>query len=473
MIRCDVAVIGGGFSGSLVCAQLDRRGPPDLSVCLFEDRETGRGAAYGARHRELLLNTRARAMSAFPDDPNHFVRWLGSRATPDDFVSRRLYGEYVAEIARAAFVRPRFSTVNNRVRAIERAGRAFAVTTTSGTRFLARTVVLATGNALPDDDFLPRALVRNPGYVGDPWRFNYGLVGGHVLLVGSGLTALDVLVALEACGHRGSVHLVSRHGRFPEVHRERLIPLDVGPMLDASDARSLLRSFRRQVREAARRGFDWRAVVDAVRPEGEALWKVLSVRERRRFDRHLRAHWERHRHRAPHQVDDVRERYRTSGRLFVYEGRVASFRTGLVRIEPARGEPVTLRPDWIVNCTGPGRRRLFKDALFEGALQSGLLVREPVGLGIRVDAEHAAIDGNGAPVRGLWVAGPLARGSRFEATAVPELRVMAQSVAANALETLAQDVPGGTAAQRYIHMAVPLGDLGHIFAALPAPFSRP
>ncbi len=468
MIRCDVAVIGGGFSGSLVCAQLDRRGPPDLSVCLFEDGEAGRGAAYGARHRELLLNTRARAMSAFPDDTNHFVRWLGSRAAPDDFVSRRLYGKYVAEIARAAFERARFLTVNDRVRAMERDGRAFALTTASGTRFLARAVVLATGNALPDDDFLPRALVRNPGYVGDPWRFNYGLVGGHVLLVGSGLTALDALVALEACGHRGSVHVVSRHGRFPEVHSERLIPLDVVPMLDASDARSLLRSFRRQLLEADRRGFDWRAVVDAVRPEAEALWKLLSARERRQFDRHLRAHWERHRHRAPQQVDAVRERYRTRGRLFVHAGRVASLRTGLVRIAAARGEPVTLRPDWIVNCTGPGRRRLFKDALFAGALQNGLLAREPLGLGIRVDADHAAIAANGAPVRGLWVAGPLARGSRFEATAVPELRVMAQTVATNALETLAQDVPGGTAAQRYFYMAMPVGDLSHMFAALPA-----
>ena len=36
------------------------------------------------------------------------------------------------------------------------------------------------------------------GYVADPWRFDYRIVGGEVLVIGSGLTALDVLVALKA-----------------------------------------------------------------------------------------------------------------------------------------------------------------------------------------------------------------------------------------------------------------------------------
>jgi uncharacterized NAD(P)/FAD-binding protein YdhS len=470
MIRCDVAVIGGGFSGSAVTAQLARQGRPDLSVCLFEEGDVGRGAAYGTRHREHLLNTRARAMSAFPDDPDHFVRWLGSRAGPDEFVPRQVYGDYVAEIARRAFERPHFSIVSDRVADLSRRGQdGFVLTTASRARFVARAVVLATGNASPNDDFLPPELLEHPGYVGDPWRFNYGIVGGDVLLVGSGLTALDVLVGLESCGHRGAVHVVSRRGRFPEVHAERAAPLDVVPVLDPGEARTLLRSFRQQVRDAARRGFDWRDVVDAVRPEGEALWRRLTSRERRRFDRHLRANWERHRHRAPRQVDAARERYNNSGRLFVYAARVADFRGGAVRIEPAQGDPVALRPDWIVNCTGPGRRRrLFEDPLLAGMLAGGTVIPEQLGLGVQVAADTAAIGADRRSVRGLCVVGPLARGSRFEATAVPELRVIAQTAAANVLETLAQDFPGEAAAQRYFSMAMPVGDLSHMFAALPA-----
>ncbi|MGA8535447.1 MAG: FAD/NAD(P)-binding protein [Candidatus Tumulicola sp.] len=451
-MRYDVAIVGGGFSGSLVAAHLARHGGPDLSVCMFEPSELGRGAAYGTRHRDHLLNTRASAMSAFPDEPDHFVRWIGARAKPDDFVSRTLYGDYVAEIAHRAFEHPYFAIVPERVVAAELAGSGgFLVTTASGQWFSAETLVLATGNPAPNDDFLPRGLLDHPGYVADPWRTDYRRVAGDVLLIGSGLTALDVLVALEASGHRGSVHVVSRHGRFPEVHADGLAPCDAVPVLDATDARSLVRSFRRQVRDAAERGVDWRVVVDAIRPEGETLWKRLSAAERRRFDRHLRTKWERHRHRAPQQADAARRRYRQSGRLFVRAGRIIGFAGGSVKVEPAAGAPLRLRPDWIVNCTGPGRsRRLLADPLLAGLLQNGIASPEQLGYGIGVDGDLGVVGADGRSVRGLWVSGPLARGARFEATAVPELRVMAQLVAAKALAAL-DDIPEASASGTVAH----------------------
>lgn len=435
MICCDVAIVGGGFSGAMVAVNLARCADSDLSVCVFESGELGRGAAYATSYPQHLLNTRAGAMSALSDDPDHFVRWLGPLGGANDFVSRQLYGRYVGALANHAFELPRFGVVRDRIVWLERApGDAFALVTGSGTRFAARSVVLATGNAPPNPDVLPPRAIAHPGYVADPWRFDYRKVGGHVLLVGSGLTALDVLVALEAAGHRGAVQVVSRRGRFPEVHSERVAPYDVTPVLETSAAHSVLRSFRCRVREAEARGFDWRAVVDAIRPECEALWKRLAPDEQRRFDRHLRARWERHRHRAPQEVDAVRARYQASGRLTLYAGRIVAFRAGRASVVTADAASVDLQPDWIVNCTGPGRgRRLFEEPLLASMLASGIVMPEPLGLGIAVDPELRAIDARGEPVPGLWVAGPLARGSRFEATAVPELRAMAHSVAAGAL----------------------------------------
>ncbi len=424
MIECDVAVVGGGFSGCALTAQLARRADPDLSLRLFEPGELGRGAAYGTPHAEHVLNTRARSMSLDSDDPDHFVRWLGVRGGPMDFVSRRLYGAYVAETAARALERSRFSLVADRVHAVRRSEKAkFTIETTRGTRYEARAVVFATGNPIPNGDFLPREVRLHPGFVADPWRFDYRKVGGHVLLIGSGLTALDALVALEACAHRGAVYMVSRRGRFPEVHAE-VAPYDVVPALDGSDTRSILRSFRRHVRAAAARGFDWRAVLDAVRPESEAIWRRLSVREQRRFERHLRARWDRHRHRAPQHVDAVRERYRRSGRLTTYAGRLVAMEGARAEIALAGGGAVELRPDWIVNCTGPGR---------------STLPFEPGGLRIRSAPNLRAIDGYGEPVPGLWIVGPPVRGSRFEATAVPELRVMAAQVAADILRRLGSE----------------------------------
>jgi uncharacterized NAD(P)/FAD-binding protein YdhS len=175
-----------------------------------------------------------------------------------------------------------------------------------------------------------------------------------------------------------------------------------------------VRSFRRHVRAAAARGFDWRAVLDAIRPESEAIWRRLSSSEQRRFERHVRVHWERHRHRAPQQVDAVRERYRRCGRLTAYTGRLSAMEGGRATLALAGGATVELRPDWIVNCTGPGR---------------SMLPFEPGTSGIRSNPNLAAIYADGRPVAGLWIVGPPARGSRFEVTAVPELRVMAAQVA--------------------------------------------
>lgn len=433
MIELDVAIVGGGFSGCAVAAQLARHAPDGFSVRIFEPGELGRGAAYGTRHSEHLLNTRAAGMSLYPDDPDHFVRWLGPRADGAAFVSRRLYGDYIAEIASRALERPHFRLVNGRVHAVRRTDRGFALESALGTRIEARAVVIATGNPLPADHFLPPEVTRHPGYIADPWRRDYRSVGGHVLLIGSGLTALDVLVALRSSGHRGTVHVVSRHGRYPAVHAD-VAAYDVVPALDARDARTLLSGLRRHVADAQARGFDWRSVIDAVRPESESLWRRLPLAERSRFERHLRTHWERRRHRAPEAVDAVRRDYARSGKAVTYAGRLVALHRGDARIALNDGTTVTLRPDWIVNCSGVGGvRAMARDPLIAGMLADGLVCPEPRGLGLRTTWDLAALGASGEAVAGLWIVGPPVRGSRFEATAVPELRGMAATAASEVL----------------------------------------
>ncbi|HEY1978251.1 MAG TPA: FAD/NAD(P)-binding protein [Candidatus Baltobacteraceae bacterium] len=425
MIRCDTAIVGGGFSGCAVAAQLARITGP-FSLVLFEPGPLGRGAAYGTRHREHLLNTRAAAMSIFADDRDHFVRWLGGRAAPSDFVSRQSYGDYVADVARLAFDRDGFDVVAAKVVSMHRSAGGFVLETEDGKKYESRTAVIATGNALPGDAALPRGVPAHPRYIADPWRFDYRSVAGDVLIVGSGLTALDVLGALESSGHSGAVYVVSRHAQFPQTHAEITEAYGVVPALDASNARTLLRSLRSHLREAAARGYDWRAVVDALRPESESLWRRLSTEERLRFDRHLRRRWERHRHRAPGAVDAVRQRYADKGRLFPYSGRITEYAAGEVTVALRDGAEVTLRPDWIVNCTGPAPSRT--------------IAPPPLGLDLRVHADLHAVDDQGRALPGLWFVGPPLRAVRFEATAVPELRLMAQAVARGIVKSFEEEL---------------------------------
>jgi uncharacterized NAD(P)/FAD-binding protein YdhS len=436
MIELDVAIVGGGFSGCAVAANLAGSARA-LSLGIFEPGLLGRGAAYGTRHPEHLLNTPARQMSLFSKDPDHFVRWLGPRGGPADFVSRRLYGDYLTENAHLALDRPQWLHVPDRVASLERSeGTGFVLESAAGAKFSARNVVLATGNPDPGEHFLPIGVRLQAGYVGEPWRFDYRCVGGEVLVIGSGLTALDVFVALKSSGHRARVHVLSRSGRYPRVHGDGRV-YDVIPALDPRSARSLLRSFRRHLADASARGFGWRAVVDALRPESEAIWRRLSRIEQQRFERHLRAHWERHRHRAPQAVDAVRREYESSGRLTTHIGRLQHANGRDVTIALRNGGTTTLRPDWIVNCTGIGRvASMVRDPLLRSMLDRGAISPDAAGVGLRASWDLAAIDAQGDRTAGLWIVGPPVRGARFEATSVPELRLMAELAADGVLRSL-------------------------------------
>jgi uncharacterized NAD(P)/FAD-binding protein YdhS len=104
-----IAIIGAGFTGSLLAVHLLGAAPSGSTVQLFDGAgRFGRGLAYSTANAEHLLNVRTSNMSAFPEEPADFLRWLSRRegarqpAELDDlrqrFVSRGLFGDYVAEL---------------------------------------------------------------------------------------------------------------------------------------------------------------------------------------------------------------------------------------------------------------------------------------------------------------------------------------------------------------------------------------
>src|SRR5689334_22295230 len=105
MHRPTVAVIGAGFSGVLTALHL-LGAPGGPRVRLVERAGVfARGAAYGTANPDHLLNVRVANMSAFPDEPDHFVRWLAGRdgwRSQGGFVSRGCYGDYLQDMLRKA-----------------------------------------------------------------------------------------------------------------------------------------------------------------------------------------------------------------------------------------------------------------------------------------------------------------------------------------------------------------------------------
>ena len=225
----SIAIIGAGFSGALLAVQLLRRCREDDRVYLIEKRAGfGRGLAYSTSNVNHLLNVRAGNMSAFHDQPDHFVEWLRRRAgeaggvrnavpDADSFVSRRLYGTYVRsllcdELWQSGKGRNLFLVPDQAVALNVEPGGVF-LTVAGGRCYRVDMVVLAAGNLPPDES--------RGAYFGNPWHPDATAGIGRddkVLLIGSGLTMVDTVQTLLDAGHRGSIRALSRRGLVPHVH---------------------------------------------------------------------------------------------------------------------------------------------------------------------------------------------------------------------------------------------------------------
>jgi uncharacterized NAD(P)/FAD-binding protein YdhS len=441
--RATVVIVGGGCSGTLLAAELIAASTDSpCEVVVVDPGETpGRGVAYGTRFASHLLNVPAEQMSAHVERPEHFVRWAHERdprVTERSFAPRMLYGEYLESVWREAQVEaPHGSSlvhVRSTVTSIDVTGATLRVGLGDGTAIDADHVVLAMGNLTPQPSPAAwRGLAASPRYVADPWRPGaLDDVEGSVLLIGTGLTAVDVAFALADRSAVGTIRAVSRHGLLPRAHRPDTCatpPLTAAPA--ERSVRGLLAMLRRN---AAERG-DWRRAVDEFRPHVADIWRLLPDAERRRFLRHAARFWEIHRHRMAPEVAQRVERLLAAQQLCLTAGSIEGHRDVPDGVEVSVRRRGTAETDvfavsTVVNCTGPQLSiRAAADPLIDALLLSGFVRPGPFGLGLDVTRDGAAIDAFGFASDNLWAIGPLRRGVEWETTAAREIRAQAVAMA--------------------------------------------
>ena len=425
-----IVIVGGGFSGTLLAINLLRHDGPGAVLVERSGDRIARGVAYSATEPAHLLNVRAGGMSAFPDDPGHFVRWLEARGHggAGSFVPRMLYGAYLREALDAVRC-DRLALREGDVADVTDEGVLLA----SGEAIAADRVVLATGNLPPHTPpGIDPAVLPGGRYLDDPWRADAaaGLgAGDTVVLLGTGLTAVDVALQLDAAGYAGRIVALSRRGLHPRRHADG--PMSAGETdLPGVPLSHLVAQMRAR---AAAEG--WRAAVDAQRPITQRLWAVSTPAERARFLRHLRPFWDVHRHRLAPAVADRIDAMVAEGRLRFAAGKVAGAEVdeaGLrLNWRPRHRDAVeTLHAARIVNCTGPQGDLLRTDDPLLAALHArGRIRPDPLRLGIDVDAEARVIGADGVPDDRLSCIGPMTRGGLWEVVAVPDLRRQAWDLA--------------------------------------------
>ncbi|KIZ15551.1 hypothetical protein SNA_28890 [Streptomyces natalensis ATCC 27448] len=380
-------------------------------------------------------------------------------------VTRPAYGDYLHTATGGAIAQLeargwRVRLVSERAARLRCEGSGVRLVTTGGRcHDLDRAVLAVGGNAYAD----PYRLSGTADYLPDPYPLAKRLAaiprGCRVGILGTGLAAVDVAVALDALGHDGPVSMFCRSGLLPTVRGPHtaydLAHLTV-PSIEraAGDGPLSLTALKRLVEaelhaagssldrlrhtlhcqpplahlsaqlDAFRAGGDIgpQILQKAVPTVGQDLWYLLAPDAKRWVVDNL--------HRTvmalccpmPLRNATRLARLLSTGQLTVRPGTTA------IRPAPRRGFTIDtgagpVRVDLLVNTVTPARRRvpLAARRLLDNATTTGTLSRHPLG-GIHLDRHTSqALTTHGRPRSSLYVLGELTSGAFYFISGMPVL----------------------------------------------------
>jgi uncharacterized NAD(P)/FAD-binding protein YdhS len=445
-----VAIVGGGAAGATLLNELLER---PVAQPLHLDWYTGggtpsRGVAYGTRSERHLLNVRAASMGMFANRPGGFLEYmqkLDPSIAGTDFLPRCRYGDYLEAETASALTRAKDR--GHDVRIVPYDVDAIVPENDGVTLFQGESTTRVEAAVLALGALPPRALggvddaaLASGRYVTLPWSLladaKPDTQAHNVLVIGLGLTAVDVILELAARWPNARFTAISRHGVLPEVHqRSASLPFEdseelIESMHDAPD----IRTWVHLLREAITHTDDWRRVVDSLRPHTSSLWGLLPYNDRARFLRHARWAWERARHRLPPQVANAIAALEQEGRLQRLRGHMHGVTLtdhGLQMTFAPKGDTAErqLDADLVIQSVGLETDvRRTQHTLLQQLMTNGHIRSDPFGLGIDSTADGRLLHNDHAWPR-LFAIGSMLRGTLWESTAMPEIRQQARQLA--------------------------------------------
>jgi uncharacterized NAD(P)/FAD-binding protein YdhS len=430
----DIAVVGGGFSALSTLAHIVRFARSPLSVRVIGgDGFRTFGPAYSTPRPEHLLNVRTIQMSLYEGERAGFLDWAQT-GDPDGYLPRRAFAAYLKDSVAAILQEAEAKSigidiVGGDVRDIDGA-EPFALAH-GGEVTRARRVVLATGNNFSAAQDGNRYIENR--YIENPWHFDYARLPGAdetIAIVGSGLSAVDVIVSLHHAGWKGKTVCISGNGYLPRKHPARFEKEKIPP-LDPRDFQGkglsfLMREIRHRVRTLSGGQKDWAYVFYALRPVVPEIWESLSPRNKDRALRRYLWLWNIHRHRYAAELDDgIIQPALARGDLEMRRGKVTGARedeTGVTldirTVSGARGQE---RFALAFKCVGPSYRA-ETNPLIRALLEKNIVRPHATGYGLAAGDDLAVAEG-------IYAVGPLLFGAYLETTAVPEIRAQSAKVA--------------------------------------------
>lgn len=417
-----IAVIGGGFSGSMFVVNLinklkENNSENKVTIDIYEkNKHPNLGIAYSTRDANHLLNVPAIKMSAFEEDDEHFFQWVKNNFTqikleekykdlvldPYEFYPRSLYGKYLQNIYNNTTKNfSNISLINKEINEINHNGSSFIIDNKNYD-----VVVLAVGNNVctttkqNDENQFPK----------------------NVTIIGTGLTMIDHAISIKNCYPDTKITAISRHGLLPKIHGNYIKnPYNLSNKSFPSTLLELIIFFKQELKQ---HNITAEILVDALRPYTNQIFASLSEKDRKKFRSRLSYLWSVYRHRIAPQIGQKINEMLESRQLSIIKGNVIS----IDKISDDKSE-VKLKNGQIIDTSkvifATGNNYNINDVmLLKNLEEQKLITKSNSAIGIRVNSEYQTHSDNN-----IFAIGSILSGEIFESIAVPDLKIQANRLA--------------------------------------------
>ena len=458
--QTKVAIIGAGFSGLMTAYHLIKETTTPLSIYLINPKDTfGKGAAYSTTSHKHLLNVPAAKMSALHDNPNHFLDWAHQQPGYKDvnkdtlgktFLPRQLYGKYINTLWEEALKSKREDTIVNVIHDsaidIEKKEGKYIVTLNSHAPVTADFVILATGNESPANPPIPNAAFYNSvKYIKNPWLtdvIKFIKPDENILIIGNGLTTVDLVLTIMNTGYKGQIHTLSPTGFAILSHRHNHLEYKdfINELKEPYKLDEIYATARKHYRKLHKVGISIEPVIDSLRPLTQKIWQALSHKDKETFLRDVKSKWNHVRHRLAPQLYDYIQSLRLKGKLVVHTAKLIDITESpngvtIQYLSKRTGTLKTISAGLVINCTGPHTDiSKSEDPLLVALTAKGMIQPDSLRIGMDVTENWTVRDAQGKENPTLYTLGGNLRGLLWETTAVPELKTQTAQLAKRILE---------------------------------------
>ncbi|NCD70565.1 FAD/NAD(P)-binding protein [Mucilaginibacter agri] len=461
-----IAIIGGGFCGTMTAVHLMKRVTNPLQIIIINTHfPLIKGIAYSTNYNGHLLNVPVESISALPEQSDHFLNWIqlqdDFKSIPlqtlkDTFAPRKVFARYLNTIWKEALTSKHqqvgLQLIEDEVTNVTRDGEVLNLELQNSAPIVADYVVLATGNAIPRNPPLADLSFYNSNlYYKNPWNdvcLQDLRSERDVLIIGNSLTMIDAVISLLENGFSKNIYTVSPHG-FAIMPDYPVPPYDMDILEDISQPYrlyDLVNTINKHMKRSKRLGISPIAVVNSLRHKLQDIWIGFSLEDKQRFLKRISPLWNAWRHRTPAAMYQKISNLINSGKLIPLTGRMRSAidKGGYAEViiaDKKAGTEKFLEVERVINCTGSQIDVRLPGTLLNNMHNNGLITADPLNIALNVDIDTCnVIDARGEKVPNIFTLGNNLKGMIWETTGIPEMRVQAVNVADSLVELLAKEV---------------------------------